>query len=275
MNQTIEQYLRIYCNYQQDNWSQLLSLAEFAYNNAFQASIKCSPFFATYGYHPQFSVHLGIDLNPENPAAKEYAECLQAHHDSLIENVKSSQDTQASYYDAKHKHVEFAVRDKVWLLSPNIRTEHPSKKLDWKRLGPYVIEQRIGLQAYRLKLSPSMKIHPVFHVSLLDPYKSSAIPDRIQDPPPPVVVDYELEWEVEEILYSRLRRRRLFYKVCWKNYPPSDDSWQPASDLTNSPDLVDEFHSRYPNKPGSASCSRPRSRSRSRSHSRSRSRSAT
>jgi Chromo (CHRromatin Organisation MOdifier) domain len=93
-----------------------------------------------------------------------------------------------------------------------------------------------------------MKIHPVFHVSLLDPYKSSTIPDRTQDPLPPVVVDDELEWEVEEILDSKFRRRQLFYKVRWINYPPSDDSWQPASDVANSQDLVDEFHSRYPNK---------------------------
>jgi transposase InsO family protein len=256
MNQTIEQYLRIYCNYQQDNWSQLLSLAEFAYNNAFQASIKCSPFFASYGFHPSFHVNLGIDLNPENPAAKDYADQLKAHHDSLVETVKSSQDTQARYYDAKHKRIEFAAGDKVWLLSPNIRTERPSKKLDWKRLGPYIIEERIGLQAYRLKLPSSMKVHPVFHVSLLDPYKSSTIPDRTQDPPPPVVVDDELEWEVEEILDSKFRRRQLFYKVRWINYPPSDDSWQPASDLANSQDLVDEFHSRYPNKPRSLSRAR-------------------
>jgi hypothetical protein len=109
MNQTIEQYLRIYCNYQQDHWSQLQSLAEFAYNNAFQSSIKRSPFFASYGFHPQFSVNLRINTNPENPAAKEYSEQLQAHHDSLVETAKASQDTQARYYDAKHKRVEFAV----------------------------------------------------------------------------------------------------------------------------------------------------------------------
>jgi hypothetical protein len=259
MNQTVEQYLRIYSIYQQDNWSQLLSLAEFAYNNVFQASIKCPPFSATYGFHSQFNVHLGINLNPDNPAAKEYAEQLQAHHDSLIETVKSSQDTQARYYNAKHKRVEFAVGDKFWLLSPNIRTERPSKTLDWKRLGPYIVEQRIGLQAYRLKLPLSMKIHPVFHVSLLDPYKSSTIPDRTQDPSPPVVVNDELEWEVGEILDSRLRRCQLFYQVCWKKYPPSDDSWQPASDLANLPDLVNEFHSSYPNKSILRSRSRPTS----------------
>jgi len=112
-----------------------------------------------------------------------------------------------------------------------------------------------------------MKVYPVFHISLLDPYKPLTIPNRTQDPLPPVVVNDELEWEVEEILDSRLRRRYLFYKVRWKNYPLSDNSWQPASDLTNSPDLVNKFHSRYLDKPGSASRSRPHSHSHSHSRS--------
>ena len=58
MNQTLEQYLRVYCNYQQDNWSDLLPIAEFAYNNALNATMGISPFFANKGYHPSISAHL-------------------------------------------------------------------------------------------------------------------------------------------------------------------------------------------------------------------------
>ena len=57
MNQTLEQYLRVYCNYQQDNWSELLPLMEFAYNNAPSATTSVSPFFANKGYHPNITVH--------------------------------------------------------------------------------------------------------------------------------------------------------------------------------------------------------------------------
>ena len=56
-NQTLEQYLHVYCNYQQDNWSELLSLMEFAYNNAPSATTGVSPFFANKGYHPNITVH--------------------------------------------------------------------------------------------------------------------------------------------------------------------------------------------------------------------------
>ena len=61
-NQTLEQYLWDYCNYQQDNWSELLSLAEFAYNNAPNATTGVTLFFANKGYHPNISVHPEQDL---------------------------------------------------------------------------------------------------------------------------------------------------------------------------------------------------------------------
>jgi len=56
-NQILEQYLCLYCNYQQDNWSELLPLAEFAYNNAPSATTGISPFFANKGYHSNLSVY--------------------------------------------------------------------------------------------------------------------------------------------------------------------------------------------------------------------------
>ena len=62
VNQTLEQYLRAYCNYQQDNWSALLPLAEFAYNNAPSETTGVSPFFANKGYHPNLAVHPERDL---------------------------------------------------------------------------------------------------------------------------------------------------------------------------------------------------------------------
>src|SRR3979490_1180756 len=62
MNQTLVQYLRVYCNYQQDNWSDLTPLAEFAYNNAPNATTGISPFFTNKGYHLNITVHPDCDL---------------------------------------------------------------------------------------------------------------------------------------------------------------------------------------------------------------------
>src|SRR5271170_7205419 len=199
MNQTVEQYLYIYCNYQQDNWTNLLSLAEFAYNNARRPTINCSQFYANYGFHPKFTINLRSP-SLSVPAAKALAETLRSHHDDLIESIKSAQNQQARYYDAKHKRVEFSVGDKVWLSSANISTQRLSKKLDWKRLGPFTITEQISTQAYRLQLLASMKIHSMFHVSLLKPYHPFTIPDRSQPPPQPIIMKSESEYEMEEIL---------------------------------------------------------------------------
>ena len=62
MNQTLEQYLRVYCNYKQDNWSELLPLVEFAYNNALSATTGISLFFANKGYHLNITVHSEHDI---------------------------------------------------------------------------------------------------------------------------------------------------------------------------------------------------------------------
>ena len=61
-NQTLKQYLQVYCNYQQDNWSELLPLIEFTYNNAPNATNSITPFFANKGYHPNIFIHLEGDL---------------------------------------------------------------------------------------------------------------------------------------------------------------------------------------------------------------------
>ena len=112
MNQTVEQYLHIYCNYQQDNWMNLLSLTEFTYNNAHQPMIDCSPFYANYGFHPKFTINLRSP-STSIPATKALAETLQSHHSDLIESIKSAQNHQARYYNAKHKRIEFSVSNKV------------------------------------------------------------------------------------------------------------------------------------------------------------------
>ena len=88
-NQTLKQYLRVYCNYQQDNWSELLPLAEFAYNNAPSATTGISPFFANTGYHPNISVHPECDL--ASVQAHEFAIDLDDLHTTLKAKIASAQ----------------------------------------------------------------------------------------------------------------------------------------------------------------------------------------
>ncbi|CAA7268135.1 unnamed protein product [Cyclocybe aegerita] len=88
-NQTLEQYLRTYCNYQQDNWVTLLPLAEFAYNNAPHDATGVSPFFTNKGYHPNLAVHLERDI--ASSRAQEFAVDLGELHEFLKENIRKSQ----------------------------------------------------------------------------------------------------------------------------------------------------------------------------------------
>ena len=99
-------------------------------------------------------------------------------------------------------------------------------------------------------------VHPVFHVSQLEPATPNAIPNRIQPPPPPVVIDGEPEFEISEILDSKIDHRRrlckLLYLVRWLGYEGTDEetSWILASELEHASELVGEFHGAYPDKPG-------------------------
>ena len=94
-----------------------------------------------------------------------------------------------------------------------------------------------------------MKIHPVFHVSLLEPYKDSTIPGQLQAPPPPIEVDGTEEFEVSEILDSRINRGKLEYLVHWQGYEVHERTWEPAANLENAPEMIAEFHREYTLKP--------------------------
>ncbi|KAG0592495.1 hypothetical protein KC19_1G257000, partial [Ceratodon purpureus] len=143
----------------------------------------------------------------------------------------------------------FHVGDKVWLLRRNIKTSRPCDKLDYRRLGPFCIQEKINPVAYRLELPASMKVHPVFHVSLLESYKESTISGRLQPSLPSVEVENHEEYEVEEVLDSRRRRGKLQYLIHWRGYDISERTWELAANLANAPLKVQEFHQRYPEKP--------------------------
>ncbi|MBW0486322.1 hypothetical protein O181_026037 [Austropuccinia psidii MF-1] len=100
----------------------------------------------------------------------------------------------------------------------------------------------------------SKSIHPVFHISPLGPVKTSTIPHWNQEPSPQIIIEEEEEWDVSQILDSKLKRGKL-YLVEWKGFNKDLErsTWEPAENLKNCPELVKEFHSLYPDKPGTNS----------------------
>ena len=248
VNQVLEQYLRCFVNYEQTNWITLLPLAQFAYNNTLHSSTQTTPFFANQGWHPRFEIN--SPTHPVNPAAEARAQELSELHKDLAALLKQAQKQQKNHADRfRIVAPEFSVGDQVWLLRRNIKTTRPCDKLDYRKLGPFKIIAQVNPVAFRLELPAHYHIHPVFHVSLLEKYHPSTIPGRLPDPPPPVEVQSQQEWEVERILDSFIKRRRFYYLVAWKGYPESEATAEPAEHLAHAQDLVEEFHHQHPDKP--------------------------
>jgi hypothetical protein len=111
-------------------------------------------------------------------------------------------------------------------------------------MGPFQIEEIVGESqlAYRLQLPPQMRIHPVFHVSLLEPYKENRLAGRTQERPPPVEVEGELEYEVKEIVDSKVVRGKLQYHVEWVGYGPEERTWEPVEHVGHAADAIEEYH---------------------------------
>jgi len=80
--QTLEQYLRIYCNYQQSDWVHWLPLAEFTYNNAPLKTTGFSPFFTNKGYH------LHLDIQIDQALSTEIAQSYTANLEELYAELK-------------------------------------------------------------------------------------------------------------------------------------------------------------------------------------------
>ena len=141
----------------------------------------------------------------ENPRAEDLATRLSELHTIMKDKLLEAQGKQKNNANKSRKaHHVINIGNKVWLLRCNLKTNCPCDKLDIRRFGPFSVVKQINDVAFRLELPPSMKIHPVFHIPLLKLYKTSFISNRSQVPPPPVEIERNEEFQVSEILDSRI-----------------------------------------------------------------------
>ena len=173
---------------------------------------------------------------------------IQNMHDAISDAKRclhAAQQRQKAYADIRRRDVEFKVGDQVLLSTRNLTMKMVgSAKLMPKYLGPFTISRKINQVAYELDLPPCMKIHNVFHVSLLNAYRSDG---SVHPPPPPTLVDGELEYEVERILLHRDKHPVRGYKIKreflikWLGYGPEYNTWEPEANLKNCPELLSEY----------------------------------
>ena len=223
-NRALEEMLRHYVSPTHDDWDEHLDAAEFAINNAWQESVRNTPFFLNTGQHPLTPA--SADLDVKAPAAKAFTEDLQAAAELAKASWQSAQDRQAEYANQKRREVTYQVGDEVLLSTKNIRLKNPgAKKLLPKWIGPYKVTRQIGPVAYELELPENLKLHDVFHVSLLHPYLS----DGTIHPPPSMLIEGETEFQVDRFLDHRDKRTQKKehareYLVKWTGYGPEHNT---------------------------------------------------
>ena len=241
-NQWLEQHLRFWVNHHQDNWRQLLPMAEYAHNSWRNETTKMTPYQTLMGYNP------AADWRPTNasvPAPITRLEQWTRARQVAYVQMKAAQERWAR---AKREGRKFQKGDLVWLEGRNLKTDQPTSKLAAKRYGPFTVAQVLSPVTYQLTLPEQWKIHPIFHVDLLTPYKETAFHGANYTRPPPDLINGKEEYEVEQILDSRVRGRnqKIQYLVKWVGYPDSDNQWLDADQVT-ADDAIREFKKRHPN----------------------------
>jgi hypothetical protein len=204
-------------------------MAQLALNAKVSDTTKVTPFFVNFGKKSnlfgQERKHLTAQSTIERVAT------LKKVHD----NITSMQIRSAKYQNKKRKMApQLKERDKVYLLTKNLKTRKKSKKLNYVKVGPFFIKAVKGPVNYELDLPKDAKVFLVFHISLLE----SA------DPSTPIQKTFHYKsqeknrFEVEEVLEKKGQQ----YFVKWKGYPTTEKTWESKGNLDDCDDLIQKFH---------------------------------
>ncbi|KAK4170630.1 hypothetical protein QBC36DRAFT_201019 [Triangularia setosa] len=265
----MEQYLRAYCSYYQDDWVDWLPLAEFTSNNYTSETTGLSPFFANYGWHPRMGTEPFLKAGTAAERIKRVTARCQAF-------MTEAQENQAHYADThRQQHPAYTEGELVWVNTRYLASGRPVTKLDDRWRGPYKVT-KVYPKALAVELPPGSKAFPVFHTSLVKEYEKG-IPgqeaaneefDRraagvaVMDRGGNTTEEEGEEWFFEKILNSRLAQGALEYRVKWPH--PHRPTWEPAANLNGCNSDIEEFHKANPSKPGPLGAQQPARRRRGR-----------
>ncbi|THH10103.1 hypothetical protein EW146_g8472 [Bondarzewia mesenterica] len=202
VNQELEQYLRAFCTKAQDNWPSLLPYAEFAHNNHIHAATKKSPFELLHGF--QAKAYPIIKPDEQVPGSEEWLNKLIKAREEARASIALAAESMKWQHDklGDPPKALCLLGDKVWLSGKNLAMAYPKKKFAPRRYGPFKIIKVLGKVNFKLKLPEAWRIHPIFHRSLLIPFKEMDEHGPNFTEPPPDLVDNQAEYEVEQVAAS-------------------------------------------------------------------------
>jgi hypothetical protein len=240
LNQTMETFLRCFCNACPSKWSEWLPLAEYWYNNCHHSAVGFSPFEALYGYSPK---HFGLGAS-DAIASSELSSWLEDRQviTSLIkQHLARAKLRMKRQADKKRSERKFEVGDKVFLkLQPYVQSSlapRSNQKLSFKFFGPYEVLAKVGSVAYKIALPASSSVHPVFHVSQL---KKMAPGTKILSSLPP---DIDMPRYPVKVLQRRVAPQGINsvsqVLVQWSGWSPDLATWEDQASIVQ----------RFPNAP--------------------------
>jgi hypothetical protein len=246
MNRTMEEMLRHFITPMKGDWVAALPMLEFAYNNSVNASTQSTPFKLYTGLNPLHPASSMSERAYQVPAAQLFVAKMGEDLKRARQCLLDAQTRMKSQADKRRQDVSFAVGDSVLLATKNLKLKGDKpRKLLPRYIGPFKVLQTVGKVAYKLDLPAQMRVHNVFHVSLLQPYKS----DGRRHMPPPELVDGEMEYRVEAVTAHRVsvvggkrraaQRVKVEYLTCWEGYGREHDTWEPATVVEDTVALND------------------------------------
>jgi len=253
-NQYLQQRLRPYVNFAMDDWSEYLPIIDFAAASLPQESTGMSPFEIEKGYAPRMS----FDWAPPTPPrsytlnekeARAWVQRLERIWDHARNNIAEAQGRQQRQANKRRREIDFGVGDHVYVSNEGWDTGRPGRKLGHQSEGPYKILRKIG-HAFELDLPQGVRVHRIFSPDKLRRAASTEpLAGQLEEECPELQVNGNSEWEVDKILDSRMRWKKLCYRVSWLGRDP-DPVWYPAGYFSNAPLALKSFHDANPEKPG-------------------------
>ena len=246
MNRMVENYLRCYCNYHQNDWDELLPAAEYAYNSAVSEDLGMSPFEMDLGWNPKSPLDMLCSTSDKNETVEEFKLKLKESLNDAVYAYKVAKAGQSARSSFKYKPHAYKVGDKLWinksLFKDAYAKSQASDKLTAKRFGPFTVQSLIGKNAVKLELPHHLKIHNVVNVIHTVPYFDQPAEIGVSVPPKPNPVPTMKgdEYVVEKILKHRRKGKGFQFLTLMKGDPTHDAEWQPTRDFIDKDNTINE-----------------------------------